>query len=66
MIQGIGVGYDSSPQSLASQLRQQYNAMPIAEWMIAGRVMSFDEFVNELFPTDCPERTYLILKYKGE
>ena len=36
-----------------------------AQWMIAGRVLTFDEFVNELFPDDCPERTYLILKYKG-
>jgi len=36
-----------------------------AEWMIAGRVLSFDEFVDELFPEDCPERTYIILKFKG-
>lgn len=35
------------------------------QWMIAGRVLSFDEFVDELFPEDCAERTYIILKFKG-
>ena len=49
-------------QGLGLSRMQQVTA---AEWMIAGRVLTFDEFVDELFPDDCAERTYIILKFKG-
>lgn len=63
--------YSSSLQQQAAaqhQLMQQYNQaqqMRAAEWMIAGRVMTFDEFVDTLYPEDCAEKTYIILKLKG-
>ena len=34
---------------------------------INGKEMELKEFVETLFPVDCPERTYLLLKLtKGE
>ena len=38
-------------------------ALPI--WMIDGKAMDFDEFIETLFPQDCAEKTFLVLKYKG-
>lgn len=35
-------------------------------YMIDGKAMNFDEFIDALFPEDCAERTYLILKLKGK
>ena len=36
------------------------------KYMIDGRRMDFDEFINELYPEDCAEKTMLILKLKKE
>lgn len=63
--------FNTAYQSQSTQLTQSQIAnlglqrATAAEWMIAGRVLSFDEFVDELFPEDCAERTYIILKFKG-
>ena len=35
------------------------------EYCIAGEWMSLEEFVTYIYPEDCPERTFLILKLKG-
>lgn len=34
-----------------------------ARWMVDGRSMSFEEFVQTVFPEDTPERTFFLLKY---
>lgn len=60
-----------------AQLAQQYTqaqmqAMSLGlarqqhKYMINGRTMNFDQFLNELCPdADDPMRTFLTLKYKG-
>ena len=35
------------------------------EYCIAGEWMSLEEFVNYIYPEDCAEKTFLILKLKG-
>jgi hypothetical protein len=35
-------------------------------FMIEGREMDLLEFANTLFPEDCPEKTYILLKFKEE
>jgi hypothetical protein len=36
------------------------------QFMIEGKPMDLVEFVETLYPEDCPERTYLLLKFKEE
>lgn len=36
------------------------------QWVIAGKVCTFEEFVNTLYPDDCAEKTLLILRLQGE
>lgn len=36
------------------------------KFMIEGKEMDLVEFVETLYPDDCPERTYLLLKLKGD
>jgi hypothetical protein len=52
---------------------QQYNSLlwqthmnkeTKAHWMIDGRAMTFEQWLDEIAPDDSPQRTFLILKYK--
>lgn len=56
-------------QAYSQHIAQQYNqalAQQKHEWMINGRTMTFDDFLDEICPDlDDPHRTYLTLKYKG-
>jgi hypothetical protein len=53
-------------QHMATQAQMaQANFRP-ARYMIDGRFLDFDEFIDELYPEDCPEKTMLILKLKKE
>ena len=47
-------------QSINAQMK------PKKQFMIEGREMDLLEFVETLYPEDCPERTFLLLKLKGE
>ena len=48
------------------QLMHAYNqAYAKKKWMLDGVEMDFDEFVNTIYPDDCPEKTYIILRLKG-
>ena len=58
---------------MAQQQAVQYNQMLMQSmmaqqqhhWMINGRTMTFDQWLDELAPgEDNPMRTFLILKYK--
>ena len=58
-------------QAQAHQANLIWNAlngrvMEPKRWMIDGKAMDFDEFINELYPEDCAEKTLLILKLKKE
>lgn len=35
-----------------------------AKWRVDGQDMTFEEFVQAVFPEDTPERTFFLLKYK--
>ena len=53
-----------------AMLAQQYNQALMAQnqhqWMINGRTMTFDDFLDEICPDqDDPHRTWLTLKYQG-
>jgi len=39
-------------------------AEPPPKWMVDGKTMTFQEFVDAVFPDDSPERTFFLLKYK--
>jgi len=52
--------------ALWNQAMSQGMARQQHKYMINGRTMHFDEFLNELCPDkDDPMRTFLTLKYKG-
>ena len=58
-------------QSLAAQQHISLGQLgrymnPTARYMIDGVPMDFQQFVDTLYPDDCPEKTYLILKLKKE
>jgi hypothetical protein len=58
-----GLGQSQAAQQ-AQLLRHQFNqALQPKEWMIAGRAMDLNEFANEMFGEDTPEKTFFILKY---
>lgn len=47
-------------------MMHQYNqARKPKPFKIHGKEMDLIEFVETLYPEDCPERTYLLLKLKG-
>jgi hypothetical protein len=48
--------------------RQTYNTWvpSVKQYMINGKSMDFQEFIDTLYPEDCAEKTYLILKLSGE
>jgi predicted exporter len=52
----------------AAALAQQYNkTYKQHQYMIDGRFMDIREFVDEIWPEDCPEKTWFVLKYsKGD
>lgn len=60
--------------ALINQTQQQYNqhiqnlgkVKKPKQFMIEGKEMDLMEFVNTLYPEDCPEKTFLLLKLKGE
>ena len=35
-------------------------------YCIEGEWMSLEQFVNRIYPEDCPERTFLILRLQGK
>jgi hypothetical protein len=59
-----------SPQQAAVAQAQHANWMAkqrseeAKQFMIEGKRMDLVEFVETLYPEDCPERTYLLLKLK--
>jgi hypothetical protein len=72
----FGSAYNAyAQQGMNQQLAtQQYNAhianlgrtTSTHRWMIDGKTMDFEEFVNTIYPDECAEKTYLILKFKKE
>jgi hypothetical protein len=36
------------------------------QWVINGKAMTFEEFIDTLYPIDCAEKTMMILKLKGD
>jgi len=38
-------------------------AEPPPRWMVDGKSLTFQEFVDAVFPDDSPERTFFLLKH---
>jgi hypothetical protein len=53
-----------SAQQYNSLLWQTHMNKDPKDWMINGRAMTFDQWLDEIAPDDGPQRTFLILKYK--
>lgn len=51
-------------QALMRQYNQAMAKKPKA-YRFNGKDMDAEEFADTLFPDDCPEKTYLLLKMKG-
>ena len=55
-------------QSLAAQQHawnsiHARNIPDAPKWMVDGKSMTFQEFVEAVFPEDTPEKTFFLLKY---
>jgi hypothetical protein len=57
-------------QSYAAQQHQWIQGLgqtnSTKRYMIDGKTMDFEEFVDTIYPDDCAEKTHLILKFKKE
>jgi hypothetical protein len=53
-------------QAFAQQLQMVKSSQAKYKYMIDGKLMDFETFIDTLYPEDCPERTFLILKLKGD
>lgn len=58
----------AAQQQAASWQRQQQISQVFPHparkrYMIDGKYMDFQEFVDTIYPSDCPEKTMLILKF---
>lgn len=73
--QGIANGYNPYAQQnghwAQGAAAQQHlmsiharNNQPLPRWIFNGQPMDFDEFVEAVFPEDCPQKTFFVLKYK--
>ena len=71
---GIANGYSPYQQqsNAWAQAGQAYNQQLMsiharqhapAKWRVDGKDVSFEEFVQLVFPEDTPERTFFLLKY---
>lgn len=56
----------AAQQALASGHQGIYQPWEPKKYRIDGQDMDFEEFVNTIYPDDCPEKTMLILKFKKE
>ena len=66
-----GYGMSAGPMGQQQSLANAYAAQQAlnrwdAKWVINGEIMKFDEFVNKIFPEDCKEKTWFLLKYNPQ
>jgi hypothetical protein len=52
----------AAQQHLMSIHARQGRELP--QWIFDGQPMSFEEFVEAVFPEDCPQKTFFVLKFK--
>jgi hypothetical protein len=52
----------------ATQQQRQFNAAawPEQRWMIDGKYMTLREFVDFIWPEDCADKTFFVLKHTKE
>jgi len=48
------------------QGRFNHNTWTEQRWQIDGRYMSLQEFVDFIWPEDCPDKTFFVLKFTKE
>lgn len=62
---GLQNAYNS--QQAQTQLRQQYyqaQQMKVPTWIFNGKTCTVREMADEIWHTDCPEKTHFLLKYE--
>lgn len=65
--QGQGVLWSQAQAAQQHQYLQNLMNSPQIQktrWMIAGKPKTLTEFVNTIWPEDCAEKTFFLLKYK--
>jgi hypothetical protein len=65
----FGNAYNAyAQQGLAAQQQSQFNAAawPEQRWMIDGKYMSLHQFVDFMWPEDCADKTFFLLKHTKE
>ncbi len=55
---GGGYGYSNAPAS-ARHVHQ-------SQWMFNGKYCDLQSFANEVWPEECEQKTFFLLKYTGE
>ena len=66
---GYGMQNSYNNQAMNQSLQQQYaraQQQIIPMWMIDGKTMTIEEFANEVYGDDTPEKTMFLLKYTKE
>lgn len=63
---GLQNGYNSqlAQAQLAHQYRQQIATATKPTWVFNGKSCTVREMADEIWHTDCPEKTHFILKYE--
>jgi len=51
----------AAQQHLMSIHARQGRELP--QWIFDGQPMSFEDFVEAVFPEDCPQKTFFLLKF---
>ena len=65
MLQNIG--YANANQTFIHTFKQAIDDWQLErEYCVDGKWMNLEEFVNYIYPEDCSEKTYLILKLQGK
>jgi hypothetical protein len=54
--------YNVGAQGMSQGTYPGQNWQP-PKWMFAGEIMSFEKFVEKIFPEDCADKTAFVLKY---
>ena len=56
----------AAQQYSAAQQRIFNQSWTDERWMIDGKYMSLQEFVDFIWPEDCPDKTFFVLKHTKE
>jgi hypothetical protein len=62
---GCGTAYLMGANNQSGYGAGGFDSDPVI-WAIRGQSMTFEQFIDTLYPVDCSEKTMMILKLKGD